>query len=181
MCGVRLFNLDTGACLRTFRGHQEAVRCVAFSADALRLASGSDDKTVRIFDVASGATIQLLARATNINPRPAAAFVDRPSYAASGITRIPCSINPEQRWVAAGEESKPFACVVLPLGYRDRPRAADAWRAPDGTERLLVLTEEGAVVRTRPERLPWSTSDIHIILRSTRISSFNRRPPGAPL
>src|SRR5271157_1963878 len=40
--------------LRTFTGHGEAVQSVAFSADGKSLASGSLDKTAKVWDVATG-------------------------------------------------------------------------------------------------------------------------------
>lgn len=36
------------------KGHAEAVLCLTFSPDSLQLATGSDDKTVRLWDVGSG-------------------------------------------------------------------------------------------------------------------------------
>lgn len=36
------------------KGHAEAVATIRFSPDSIQLASGSDDKTVRLWDVASG-------------------------------------------------------------------------------------------------------------------------------
>lgn len=39
---------------QSLRGHDDYVRCIAFSADGALLASGSDDKTVRIWDVQAG-------------------------------------------------------------------------------------------------------------------------------
>jgi WD40 repeat protein len=38
----------------TLKGHAEAVMCVTFSPDSLHIATGSDDKTVRLWDVGSG-------------------------------------------------------------------------------------------------------------------------------
>ena len=48
------------ACLQTLEGHSSSVRLVAFSHDSTRLASASDDKTVKIWDVSSGACLQTL-------------------------------------------------------------------------------------------------------------------------
>ena len=46
---------SSGACLLTIEGHSGSVRSVAFSHDSTRLASASDDKTVKIWDPSSGA------------------------------------------------------------------------------------------------------------------------------
>ena len=52
---VRLW--ETGTCMpaRTLTGHTEGVWAVAFSADGSLLASASDDHTVRVWQVATGA------------------------------------------------------------------------------------------------------------------------------
>jgi len=44
-------------CLQIFEGHSDSVRSVAFSPDGSRIASGSDDETVRIWDTKSGTEI----------------------------------------------------------------------------------------------------------------------------
>ncbi|KAF1835058.1 hypothetical protein BDW02DRAFT_310937 [Decorospora gaudefroyi] len=48
------------ACLQTLEGHSDKVNSVAFSHDSTRLASASDDKTVKIWDASSGACLQTL-------------------------------------------------------------------------------------------------------------------------
>ncbi|KAK4658853.1 hypothetical protein QC762_0002790 [Podospora pseudocomata] len=56
---------DWNACLQTLEGHRNWVTSVAFSADGQRLASGSDDHTVKIWDPASGQCLQTLQGHSN--------------------------------------------------------------------------------------------------------------------
>ncbi|KAH8746762.1 NWD1 like protein [Diaporthe sp. PMI_573] len=51
---------DWNAYLQTLKGHDSSVHSVAFSADGQRLASGSRDNTVKIWDPASGQCLQTL-------------------------------------------------------------------------------------------------------------------------
>jgi hypothetical protein len=46
-----------GTMLSTFRGHVKAVTAVAWSPDGRRIASGSDDKTVQVWNAAAGNTL----------------------------------------------------------------------------------------------------------------------------
>jgi WD40 repeat protein len=48
------------ACLQTLEGHGGTVRSVAFSHDSTRLASGSGDETVKIWDTGNGDCLQTL-------------------------------------------------------------------------------------------------------------------------
>ena len=48
------------ACLQTLEGHSDSVSSVAFSHDSARLASASEDHTVKIWDASSGECLQTL-------------------------------------------------------------------------------------------------------------------------
>ncbi|MCJ1449092.1 MAG: hypothetical protein MMC23_009611 [Stictis urceolatum] len=53
-------NEGWSACLQTLEGHSSYVNLVAFSHDSTRLASASEDNTVKIWDASSGACLQTL-------------------------------------------------------------------------------------------------------------------------
>jgi len=57
---VRLWDVQTGRCLRVFRGHTERVWTVALSADERHALSGGEDHTVRLWDVETGRCQRML-------------------------------------------------------------------------------------------------------------------------
>jgi WD40 repeat protein len=52
--GVDLFNVQDGTLVQTIRGHTDKLQAIAFSPDSGRMATGSWDKTVKLWDVATG-------------------------------------------------------------------------------------------------------------------------------
>lgn len=48
---VRAWDLRTGACLHTFRGHTDAVQDLAVSPDGRHVLSGSEDGSARVFSL----------------------------------------------------------------------------------------------------------------------------------
>ena len=57
---AQLWDIGSGALVRTFTGHDGIVRAVAFSANGAHLATGSADETVRVWEMASGAELRSL-------------------------------------------------------------------------------------------------------------------------
>lgn len=73
---VKVWDVRTGACTRTFSGHSKGIACVQF--DGRRIVSGSSDETVRIFDQATGAEVACLTGHTNLVRTVQAQFGDLP-------------------------------------------------------------------------------------------------------
>ena len=56
-----MWDLETGAELRTLAGHSFRVSGVALSADGRRAVSASDDQTLKVWDLETGAELRTLA------------------------------------------------------------------------------------------------------------------------
>jgi small GTP-binding protein len=57
---VRLWNMETGRCLRVFTGHSARVNAVAWSGDQRRALSCAGDKSIRLWDVETGRCLQTI-------------------------------------------------------------------------------------------------------------------------
>jgi WD40 repeat protein len=54
---IRLYDVRTGEIKSTLTGHSDSVSSVAFSADGQWVMSGSDDKTIRLWDIHAAAAL----------------------------------------------------------------------------------------------------------------------------
>lgn len=57
---VRIWDVESGRCLRILLGHTKSVSVVAVSADFSQAVSGSFDKTIRVWDLRSGQCLRVL-------------------------------------------------------------------------------------------------------------------------
>lgn len=73
---IKVWNIHTGACLKSLIGHQKGIACVQF--DSRRIVSGSNDDTVRIYDHASGAEVACLHGHSDLVRTVQAGFGDPP-------------------------------------------------------------------------------------------------------
>lgn len=132
---IRLFDLAAGKLVRSFEGHTGSVKSVCFSADALRLVSGGDDKQLRVWNVADAAQIHAIETPTAV---AAVAFVTGDKQVASGgadnVIRV-WNSAPVQKppAPAEGEAAKPEP----PAPEKD---AAEKNAAPQKPKTIAELT-----------------------------------------
>jgi WD40 repeat protein len=62
---LKLWDYETGDCLRTYTGHQSSVYSIAFSSAGDLIVSGSGDRTVKLWDCYSNTCIKTLYGQTN--------------------------------------------------------------------------------------------------------------------
>jgi len=79
---LKLWNVSSGAEIRTFQGHTASVRSVAFSHDGSYALSGSDDNTLKLWEVSNGVEIRTFQGHTAYVRSVAFSHDDR--YALSG-------------------------------------------------------------------------------------------------
>lgn len=65
---IKLWNWQTGDCLRTLRGHINWVWTVVFSPDGQLLASGSYDRTIKLWNVRTGECVRTFEETSAILP-----------------------------------------------------------------------------------------------------------------
>ena len=68
---ARLWDVETGRCLRVFEGHKDLVRDVAWSASHGRALTTSNDGTLRLWDVATGRCLRVLEEENGFPNGPA--------------------------------------------------------------------------------------------------------------
>ncbi len=88
----------SGQVLHTLKGHDGRVNSVAFSPDGKTLASGSDDYTIKLWDVAGGSVLSTLS---NVVTMPGVRPVDITVSATS------VAFSPDGKTLVSGSETYP--------------------------------------------------------------------------
>jgi WD40 repeat protein len=115
-----LWNVETGQQLWSFKGHNGVVIALAFSPDGKRLASGSEDKTVKIWDLASGQEILALKE--------------------SGGMVLSVAFSPDGKRLAAGLQD--HSIVIWDTTRRTSERCAQQARNATIQDQALALVQQ---------------------------------------
>ena len=98
--------LDTG-------GHMALIKGIAFTPDGRQLVSASDDKTIRVWDLASGKTVRTI----------------RGESAPGAAGKVyAMALSPDGKWLAAGGLFDPRKAIERTLSASTSSRAASSWR-----------------------------------------------------
>lgn len=57
---IKLWDVETGECIKTLMGHTDVVNSVCYSPDGKYLASGSQDETIKLWEVETGKCVKTL-------------------------------------------------------------------------------------------------------------------------
>jgi WD40 repeat protein len=115
---LRLWEVATGRCVRTFEGHTENVYSVLLSSDGIWALSGSYDKTLRLWEVATGHCVRAFGGHTG------------------GVSSL--ALSADGRWVLSGSGDKTLRLWEVATG-----RCVRAFEGHTGAVSSLALSANG--------------------------------------
>jgi WD40 repeat protein len=143
---VRVWDLDTGACLRVLEGHTDWVNSAALHADGRRVVTGSSDNTVRVWDLDTGACLRVLEGHTS-SVRSVALHADgRRAVTGSHDNTVRVWDLDTGACVGTWFGASPFHSLDSDR-HLDRGRASIVVGCEDGTVHLFELMPPGPLTR----------------------------------
>ena len=100
---MKLWELDTGTEIRTFKEHGDDVLSAAFSPDGRYVLSGSVDNTIKLWDVSSGAEIRTFKGHLNLEEN-IITWLDGNIYNLNQVSSV--TFSPDGHYVLSGSYDK---------------------------------------------------------------------------
>ncbi len=159
---IYLVSLDSGRIEQILEGHLNRISTLEFSPDGEQLASGSFDRTVRLWNVKSGDCVRVLERQAN--------WISNLAYSPDGqFLATGCANETASIWsLATGEKLRDLRAHSAPL-------TALAW-SPDGktlatagADRFFCLWNADGSLRRKSPDLPKSVWTLAFTPDSTRL------------
>ncbi len=122
---IHLRDPATGAVVRSFVGHKASVAALAFARDGARLASGTVDRVLRIWDISSGKPIHEFVDA---EPGP----IRRVTWSPDGTRLASCG---GRKTLSIREEAEKWQARRLEVSLRD---VTDMAWSPDGSKFVFL-------------------------------------------
>jgi len=155
---IILWNLRTGAEERRLLGHTSGISSLAFNPDSSRLASGSWDESIRVWDPSTGALVRLIRVAHRAAVCSLAFFPDGYLLASAG----------------GGGQAKVWD--TLTAGHAIGHEPAEAKDAPEEPEALQVLRgHTGQVRRGSAARVTRSRGPGDLRVRTASVPRVRKR------
>jgi len=109
---VNLWDADSGRLLASFAGHQEDIEAVAFFPGGTRLVSASEDKTIKVWDIAER---RVLLTAIGFGDDGYVSFTPEGCYAGSSGVESRLSISSGSRYEPMSQEAR--KAMQEPAGF----------------------------------------------------------------
>ncbi|MFN0123714.1 MAG: WD40 repeat domain-containing protein [Blastocatellia bacterium] len=136
--------------LRRMEGHREWIESLVFSPDGKCLASGSDDESVRIWDVATGRVLQVLKHSVPAGT-PGHRYVWQVSFTPDGQRLISNYNGQTLIWDLTNGKVISRLKGILTTRNESLAVSADGQRiAASGFDRVIVWNAAGDIARTIP-------------------------------
>ncbi|RYP60389.1 hypothetical protein DL771_010532 [Monosporascus sp. 5C6A] len=141
------------ACLSTLEGHGGSVSSVAFSPDGSRLASGSNDRTVKVWDAATGACLSTLK--SHSGPVDSVAFSPDGNYLITNAGTIPLPASSKNNLLPTAPQQ--FPNDYFNLGIKNEWITYNGrnllWLLPDYRPGCSAVTARAIAVGCGPGRV----------------------------